>query len=68
MDGHWLPRHISAQVANTKNYHGALGTYSLDSNGDITQKFITEYTTKQTNGTWDWAPDIQYDMGKILGF
>jgi len=59
---------VRAQVANTKNFHGALGTYSLDSNGDITQKFITEYVAKQVNGAWEWDVDLQYDMGKILGF
>jgi hypothetical protein len=40
----------------------------LDSNGDITQKFITEYKAKLVNGAWEWDVDIQYDMGKILGF
>jgi branched-chain amino acid transport system substrate-binding protein len=58
---------VRAAMANTKDFHGALGTYSLDSNGDITQKFITEYTAKQVSGKWEWDVDIQYDMGKILG-
>ncbi len=58
---------VRAEVANTKDFHGALGTYSLDSNGDISQKFITEYTTKEVGGKWEWDVDIQYDMGKILG-
>jgi branched-chain amino acid transport system substrate-binding protein len=59
---------VRAAMANTKDFHGALGTYSLDSNGDITQKFITEYTAKQVSGKWEWDVDVQYDMGKILGF
>jgi branched-chain amino acid transport system substrate-binding protein len=40
---------VTAEVAKTQNYHGAIGTTSFDSNGDTTLKIITIY--KWTSST-----------------
>ena len=57
---------VRAEVAKTKDFAGALGTYSFDSNGDTTAKFITMYAAKSVNGKFEWDPVTQYDMGKQL--
>jgi len=46
---------VTAQVAKTQNFKGAIGTTSFDSNGDTTLKIITIYkwtSPTDTNGTF----------------
>lgn len=46
---------VRSEMAKTKNFHGAIGTYNFDSNGDTDLKFISVYTTKQVANPADSA-------------
>ncbi|HEY8677269.1 MAG TPA: branched-chain amino acid ABC transporter substrate-binding protein [Candidatus Dormibacteraeota bacterium] len=42
---------VTKQLAQTKDYHGAIGTTTFDSNGDTTLKIITIYKWTSPNDT-----------------
>jgi ABC-type branched-subunit amino acid transport system substrate-binding protein len=42
---------VTAALAKTQNYKGAIGTTSFDSNGDTTLKIITVYKWTSANDT-----------------
>jgi branched-chain amino acid transport system substrate-binding protein len=55
---------LRAEIAKTKNYAGALGSTSFDSNGDTNVKIISiyEYTSNDPNAANDepWKAQINY--------
>jgi branched-chain amino acid transport system substrate-binding protein len=38
---------VRAEMAKTKGFHGAIGTYNFDANGDTDLKIVSVYTSKQ---------------------
>jgi len=38
---------VRAEMAKTKGFHGAIGTYNFDANGDTDLRIVSVYTTKQ---------------------
>jgi branched-chain amino acid transport system substrate-binding protein len=54
---------VRAQVAQTKDYAGVLGTTSFDSNGDTSNKIITIYYSSACCNASDWTWKSQVNYG-----
>jgi branched-chain amino acid transport system substrate-binding protein len=66
---------VRAEMAKTKAYKGAIGTYNFDANGDTDLKIVSVYTTKQvsdpstsTGVCGSKAPNICYTWTKQVDF
>jgi ABC-type branched-subunit amino acid transport system substrate-binding protein len=44
---------VRAEMAKTKNFKGAIGTYNFDNNGDTDLKIVSVYVTKQVSNPAD---------------
>ena len=49
---------VTSEMAKTSNYHGVIGTFSLNAQGDTNLKIITIYQWNSTTGKADYADQV----------